>query len=568
MSTCLTTAFALALLLASGAGAQTVINQVLDGAAYTSSVAQGSVFVVKGTGLSAVGLVTADAPAYPTTLNGVSIRFIPVAGGPAIDALMVYTYNLGGVNQLAAVLPSSAALGAYDVRALNSGVTSPPVRTTVVARKPGIVTANGSGLGPAQATLAGALILNRFMNVGMIGNFDTRPARPGERVDLWGTGLGPDRASDTGGTSGDQTAEGAIRVLVAGVEVTPLYAGRSQGFPGLDQVVFNLPSDVAPDCYVPVQVRAGGVWSNQVTLAVAAGDACPSALGADALRRLSLGQTVTGGSFQVTSTSVEVPGLPFSVFLEEISGAFASFSAEALLQSGDVSAFGTRGCLVSKLVGDLTDLAFGATPTPLDAGNTLTATRPDGGIVTLSKESPGVHLYGAEIGSGTSSSRTLGPGTYRLSGMGGADIGAFNAQVNVPNFDWTNRNITAVNRSQSLTINWTGGGTGLVTVTGIAGRAISGTGLDAVFDATVFGCLERAPAGSLTVPTSILQQLPSVVFDPLAVSGSDFSIGVLSVLALSDGENGRFTAALTRGGNIDFGTFGYILGHTKLLNYQ
>src|SRR5262249_20334544 len=113
-------------------------------------------------------------------------------------------------------------------------------------------------------------------NVGKIGAFDTRPARLGERVDLWGTGLGADTASDTGGTSGDQTAAGEIRVIINGVEVTPLYAGRSQGSPGLDQIVFTLPATSPLNCQVDIQVRAGGVLSNSVTIATATGDTCPT----------------------------------------------------------------------------------------------------------------------------------------------------------------------------------------------------------------------------------------------------------------------------------------------------
>ena len=60
---------------------QPAITAVLDGAAYTNNVAQGSVFVVKGTGLSAAGLVSAPAPLYPTTLNNVRISLTAVTGG-------------------------------------------------------------------------------------------------------------------------------------------------------------------------------------------------------------------------------------------------------------------------------------------------------------------------------------------------------------------------------------------------------------------------------------------------------------------------------------------------------
>src|SRR5262249_13930493 len=147
----------------------------------------------------ASGFAQANAPTYPTTLNGVQISLAATSGGAVAMALMVYTYNESGANQLAAVLPSATVTGAYDLRVTNGSNTSAPFRITVVARKPGIITADGSGSGEAQATLSGALILARKSNQGKLGQFDTRPARPGERVDLWGTGLGADVAADTGG---------------------------------------------------------------------------------------------------------------------------------------------------------------------------------------------------------------------------------------------------------------------------------------------------------------------------------------------------------------------------------
>ncbi len=262
-------------LLSAAATAQTV-TLVQDGAAFTNGMAPGSVFVVRGTGLSPAGFVAANAPAYPTTLNNVKVTLTAVDGGAVVTALMAHAYNIGGVNQLAAVLPSDAAVGLYDLRVQNGTTTSPAFRTSVVARKPGIVTASSDGTGPAQATLNGKLILQRTSNVGQLGEFTTRSAHPGERVDLWGTGLGADLASDTGGTSSDQTAVGVIRVLVNGAEVTPLYAGRAQGFPGLDQIAFTLPAATATNCAVLIQVRAGVVFSNPVTIATSADDACPA----------------------------------------------------------------------------------------------------------------------------------------------------------------------------------------------------------------------------------------------------------------------------------------------------
>jgi uncharacterized protein (TIGR03437 family) len=262
--------------LAQSMFAQPVVSAVLDGAAYTNNIAPGSVFVVKGTALSAVGNVGATTIPYPATLNNVRITLTAVNGGMVLSPRMIYTYNVGGVNQLAALLPSSAAVGAYDLRVENGTATSAAFRTSVVARKLGIVTASGDGKGQAQATLDGKLILQRPTNQGKFGDFETRSARPGERVDLWGTGLGADLASDNGGTSGDQTATAQVRVLVDGLEVVPLFAGRSNGYPGLDQIVFTLPNSTALNCTIMVELRVGTLLSNPVTMATSRTDACPA----------------------------------------------------------------------------------------------------------------------------------------------------------------------------------------------------------------------------------------------------------------------------------------------------
>src|SRR5438045_4321861 len=115
---------ALLTLSTAAAIAQPTISAVLDGGALTNNIAQGSVFVVKGTGLSSAGNVTATAPIYPTTLNNVRISMTAVTGGAVVTPLMVYTFNVSGVNQLAAVLPSTAVPGSYDLGVENGTNTS------------------------------------------------------------------------------------------------------------------------------------------------------------------------------------------------------------------------------------------------------------------------------------------------------------------------------------------------------------------------------------------------------------------------------------------------------------
>src|SRR5437667_128381 len=62
-----------------GGGATTpTVTAVQDAASNTPNIAQGSIFIVKGSNLSASGY-TPFAPPRPTVSNGVKVTFTPVA---------------------------------------------------------------------------------------------------------------------------------------------------------------------------------------------------------------------------------------------------------------------------------------------------------------------------------------------------------------------------------------------------------------------------------------------------------------------------------------------------------
>lgn len=274
-------------------------DPVANAASYSREIAPGSIFVVIGAELSGQGTVVATSFPLRPSMNGTSVQFRAVAGGPVIDALMVYTTR----NQIAAILPSSAAPGDYNVSVRYNNQTSPAAQVVVIPRNLGIFTANSAGFGPAQALNRGALELNRFAR-GRLGPYTTGPASPGMRVDLYGTGLGQDLLSDsTGGSSGHQDAA-AVRVVVGGRETRAVYAGRSEGTAGLDQIVFFLPDDTPLGCAVDAQVLfANGQRSNTFGLSIASpGDsACQHRyLSGDVLRAVSQGQTVALGVFHLS----------------------------------------------------------------------------------------------------------------------------------------------------------------------------------------------------------------------------------------------------------------------------
>ncbi len=538
-------------------------NGVVNASSYTADIARGSWFVVFGSGLGPATIsVYSGALPYPTELSGTKVSFTPAGGGTAVDTRLWYT--LAG--QVAAMLPSSTPAGDYDVKVTYSGQTSAASRVKVVERNFGYATQAQNGQGPAQAT-QGDGSLNRFTS-GTLGTWKMHPAKPGDTVVLWGTGLGADQGSDLDGTpSGDMTSVAQVKVTVGGIDVTPAYAGRSGGSPGLDQVNFTVPANVTTGCSVSLQVTAGGRTSNLGSIAVAeAGkDACTHpVLSQDQLAKLDQGGSVAVGYLGLSkiASKLTIPPLgSIESTSESVSGSFSKYGVDTV-GSANFSLVQIGQCFVLKRTGTTDQVTQGIISSPLDAGAQLTLNGPNASNKAVPRDKNNYYsltLYSSGfMGIGGTGSPTLTQGNYTIAGPGGADVGAFTANVDFPGtFTWANRDSIAdpIPRSSGLTINWTGGGSGLVTIAGTAMKAVGGTTQNPVVDATLFTCVAPASAGNFTVPTSVLQQLP-----PASSDTTSGSYGTLSVFTIPDVTTGQgvFTAP-----NLDKGFLTYSVGSLK-----
>ena len=545
-------------------------DPVVNGASYAVGIAQGSIFVVVGSNLSGANIVTATRFPLETTMNGSSIRFTPVTGGAPIDAFMIYTTQ----HQVAGLLPSTAAAGDYNVTVTYSGQTTAPARVPVLQRNVGVFTANSAGYGQAQALNRGELELNRPA-AGQLAQFRTMPAAPGMRVDLYGTGVGPDAASDsTGGSSGNQAAAN-VRVRVGSREVAAAYAGRSQGVAGLDQIVFILPNDVETGCSVPAEVvYATGRSSNSFSLAIAGPgqqNCTHPFLSQDALKKVSEGGTLAIGAFNLAKQTIgiTVPGIPIALEIgaELIGGSFARYGVGEIGAVTDTQPVSGQ-CIVVRRRGGQNDLLVPAgSAVGLDAGASLVLNGPNANNIDVPRDAQtkSYEKTLATTGLPGGGNPVITQGTYTLRGNGGPDVGAFSAQATLPQpLNWTNRtSINEVNRSQNLNVTWTGGGSDMVGVVGIAGSRVGGTEANPIYDAAVFICYGNASAGSLTVPAAVLGRMPAVTGD--IETGS---LGLLGVQTTGPPTAGTFSAPLTAGGSTDYAQFNYLIGTLKTLPYR
>lgn len=560
------------------------ITDVLDAASYTRNIARGSIFVVKGTTLSAAGFTQLSFP-LPQTSGGVRITFTPTGGGAATDAYLVYLFNQNNVNQLAAILPSTVANGNYNVTVTNASGTSAPFATQVVAQKPGIITAasDGNGLAVVQNFISQSqLDILRFTTYSASG-FTFSPSKPGQVLIVWMTGLGalPSGSDNTASAAVDFNPSKRIRAVVGGVEVTPLYAGRAPGLAGADQVNFILPANTQTGCTVPFQVSVDGQLSNTTFIAIAptagASECVQPGYTSQQLRDFDQGASFTVGAFSLTSISQTVPQLG-TVKVNSIGGGFTrvtGFNLGSASQAPEASQIGA--CVVSRVVGSQSQIGNPVSATMLDAGN-ITITGPAGSNLsntTVTKDAA-TNAYALSLGfegAGIPNlpgqvNASIVAGQYRLVGAGGRDVGTFNAQVNLGSpLTITGGLPATVVRANGLPLAWSGGNSSdIVQILGYAGIN-SGTGANVTVDATVFICTTTAGTGGFTVPASVLTQLPAVAAGQITSGAASGFLQVISSVNPAQG-NGLFSAPLTAGGSINTGVFTAATGIGSFPAYQ
>jgi len=498
------------------------VTAVLDAASYTPTVAQGSIFVVKGTNMSPSGFVQTSYPLPPSS-GGVSITFTPATGGAGTNAFLIYLYNQGGVNQLAAVAPSSLAMGSYNLTVTNNnGITSGAFSVTIVQRKAEIITADATGNGLAvlqNYVSATSLPVNRF-TVGSVAGTAIAPAYPGQTEILWVVGMGavPGGTDNSASPGYDFTQHGVkVQVIIGGtVTVTPAYAGRAPGLTGVDQINFTLPANVPTGCTVQIQISVNGAMSQLTNFMAIATDPSASSCiqpgySTSQLRDFDNGATVTNGSFSMGQSARQgITGKTDSAF-----GAFYLYSGFELFSIPPGATTGviqTGTCTVSQVNFSAVNGLVGGGGIALDAGK-VTLSGPSGSNLSSTPftETNNTYSLGIGVEGGTAipgyGNGVLVAGSYALAGAGGMDVNAFNSSITIgPALVVTGGLPSTIVRANGLPLVWTGGNpSDTVSISGSSYQNSNGN-----LTGAGFICFTTAGAGGFTVPSSILTQLAAI----------------------------------------------------------
>lgn len=530
-----------------------IVISANNSADYSTTVAQGSLFVVFGSSLGPATLANVTAFPLPNILAGTSVTV--TSGSTTLNCPMIYT----STGQVAAILPSNTPVGSVTITVTYNGVTGPygvsSTQATVVPTSEGIYTVTSSGLGTGIFTSPG-YALETF----------TSAAQPGEIVTAWGTGIGPITTPDNVLPTSFPSYPN-VQAWVGGQSAQIVYAGRSGCCAAVDQIAFTVPA-IANGCNVPVVVVSGGVPSNTVTIPVSSSGGPCSDSGptlpttfltkADAgqpvkVAALAIGPAITqNGVVTADAVAKRLSATLHTKVTEEEAAklirAYKSHNARAIrsamaqyapqwkalsarvkarvaadlsqAQQGAGAIFGTYSgealaamvasaqlptagsCVV--LPQDITS-GLGAVSAGLDAGPALSLTGAAGSM-TMNEAYDREGQYHASF-----PSSVTGPdvpaGSYAISGTGGKDVGAFSATISVgsPIAISNKVALTTVDRTQPLTLTWTGGVAGNYILIGGYTPHTSAQGVSVAN--AYFTCAADAGSGTFTIPSYILSSM-------------------------------------------------------------
>jgi hypothetical protein len=485
-----------------------VITSIVNGSSKippgfgNSGVAPSSIIAIEGSGLAdpnapVVNQDSTVAGGLPMKLNGTTVT--AAAGGKTFNLAMYHALSF----EIAAVLPAAVPAGQVTIT-VNYNGASVSLTVTVVASAFGMDIYNGN-TAVLQDSVSGAIITS------------TNSAKTNEPITVWGTAVGSDpNDSDTTYSTSPYAINVSAQVYLGTVQVPQgniLYVG-SLGYPGVNGVIFNVPSNAPSGCFVSVTIVIGGVTSNVGTGSfMPNGGVCnDAAFGVNGTLLSQLGSkgTTNGGSVivaQITSPAATGGGT------QTLSAAIANFTQSTGGSFGSGGYVSVGSCIIGET------LVTGTPPTVtgLNPG-TITLTTPTGGTITMTANPVVTGSYFAQL---TSAIPSTG-GTFTFNGSGGTGanaVGAFTAPVTFPNplLSWTNQGAAAnINRSQGVLVTWTGGTSGSFVI--ITGSSSNGTA------SGNYTCFAPQSALQFTVPGFVTGTLPAGNGTTTVENGTNFQM--------------------------------------------
>jgi uncharacterized protein (TIGR03437 family) len=242
----------------------TVFKLVLTSVPAVTAVVNGASFVGGG---AVPGEIATAFGTNLTSSTGINLTSsLPLPATFLTDSLMVNSQpvalfavdNVNGQQQINFQVPWEVASGpTANIAVVNNGTTSASISVPVLAAQPGIFNYNVGG------NTFGAILHANFQLAD-----SAHPAKPGETVLIYCTGLGAVLSPPADGEPGNgQSTVATPVVTIGGTKAIVSFSGLAPGFVGLYQVNAEVPEGLTAGNQ-PVAVELAGVSSNSVLLPV------------------------------------------------------------------------------------------------------------------------------------------------------------------------------------------------------------------------------------------------------------------------------------------------------------
>jgi uncharacterized protein (TIGR03437 family) len=225
-----------------------------------NAVAPGSIASLYGANL-APQVATPDSASstLPFALGGVSMTM----GGVAVPFFFVSPTQFNFQVPLFTLTEQAST-----TLTITQGTAETSFTVLLKPYAPALFTTNQAGTGQASTLIAGTASIAAPSDAFP----GSRPARIGEYISIYATGLGDVSNRPALGSGGpvDPFARtlGTPEVTVGGVPATVTFSGLAPGFSGLYQINVQVPDGAPTGPDVPIVLKIGGVPSNTATIAV------------------------------------------------------------------------------------------------------------------------------------------------------------------------------------------------------------------------------------------------------------------------------------------------------------
>jgi uncharacterized protein (TIGR03437 family) len=236
---------------------------ILNGASFAKgqAITPGSLITIFGTNLASK-LAQADTIPLSNSLGGVSVLFIN--GNTAKNTPMLFANGTQLNVQVPWDLVPAGASANVKVIVTSNGVNSNTETVAVGPFSPGVFASNGMAIAVnnSDGTLA--------WPTGAVPGLATHPAKPGDVLIVYATGLGAVANPPANGQNSlDQLRTTLVtpQILIGGVSAKVDFSGLSPQFVGVNQINVTVP-DTASGNNVPFQIVLGGITTTGTTIAV------------------------------------------------------------------------------------------------------------------------------------------------------------------------------------------------------------------------------------------------------------------------------------------------------------